>query len=98
MAVSNDIEILRLALKEAEDELCDLGMQLMNEGWDTTTIARTLDVLRIALYGTDGAGNGLERFEVARKLLHDVRAVEAATSKEPGKPNDDERLEGIHSR
>ncbi|MEM5388338.1 hypothetical protein VSR68_32940 [Paraburkholderia phymatum] len=70
-----------MALKEAEDELCDLGSQLVNEGWDTTTTARTLDVLRIVLYGTDGAGNGLEAFEPARKTLHDVRAAEAAASK-----------------
>jgi hypothetical protein len=80
MAGSNDIEILRTALKEAEDELCDLGSQLVNEGWDTTTTACTLDVLRIALYGTDGAGRGLDGFEAARAILHNVRAVEAAAS------------------
>ncbi|MCP3724717.1 hypothetical protein M3I53_16570 [Paraburkholderia sp. CNPSo 3272] len=81
MAGSSDIEVLRVALKEAEDELCDLGSQLVNDGWDTTTTARTLDVLRIALYGTDGAGSGIEGFEAARKALHDVRAAEAAASK-----------------
>ena len=80
MAGSSDIEVLRLALKDAEDELCQLGDLLVNEGWNMTTTACTLNVIRIALYGTDGAGNGLEGFEPARKVLHDVRASEAAAS------------------
>ncbi|MFY4713445.1 hypothetical protein ACVCH0_01050 [Burkholderia glumae] len=78
MPGTNDVDVLRSALAEAEDELCSLGHSLVNEGWDTTTIARTLDVIRIALYGNDGAGNGLEGFEQARKILCDLRAAEAA--------------------
>lgn len=51
---------------------------LVNEGWDTTTIALTLDVVRIALYGSDGAGNGVEQFAVARDRLASRRAEESA--------------------
>lgn len=57
MPGSNDLEVLRVALKEVEDELCSLGIRLVNEGWETATIARTLDVIRIALYGSDGFGH-----------------------------------------
>lgn|GEM_PF-6298964 len=71
-------DIQRVALKEAEDELCALGHTLVNEGWDTTTIALTLDVVRIALYGSDGAGNGVEQFAVARDRLASRRAEESA--------------------
>lgn len=71
-------DIQRVALKEAEDELCALGHTLVNEGWDTTTIAMTLDVVRIALYGSDGAGNGVEQFAVARDRLASRRAEESA--------------------
>lgn len=85
MSGSQDVKVLRTALKEAEDELCALGDALVHEGWDTATIARTLDVVRIALYGTDGAGNGVDGFEPARKVLHDLRAAEAAETKQQGK-------------
>lgn len=70
MSGSNDI-----------DELCSLGHTLVNEGWDTATIARTLDVVRIALYGSDGAGHGLEGFANTRQVLRELREVEAAASK-----------------
>ncbi|WP_321966997.1 hypothetical protein [Burkholderia cepacia] len=39
MQGSTDIEMLRGALQEAEDELCALSDTLVNEGWDTTTIS-----------------------------------------------------------
>ncbi|BFG80789.1 hypothetical protein PTKU46_88230 [Paraburkholderia terrae] len=81
MTGSSDIEVLRAALKEAEDELCSLGDTLVNEGWDTATISHTLHVIRIAIYGSDGAGRGLAEFEAARKALHDVGAAEAASMK-----------------
>lgn len=74
----NDLK--SVALKEAEDELCQIGMLLTEEGWDTFTIARTLDVVRIALYGGDGNGHGIEAFPAAVKALHDLRAEEAAQS------------------
>lgn len=72
------IDVLHAALKEAEDELCTLGQTLSAEGWDTGTIAFTLDVIRIALYGTDGAGNGPDEFESARARLLAFRVDEAA--------------------
>lgn len=78
MSGTNDVRILRTALLEAEQELCNLGHELVKEGWDLTTTERTLDVLRIALYGSDGAGNGIEGFETARIGLHELRAAEAA--------------------
>lgn len=78
MQGSTDIEMLRGALQEAEDELCALGDTLVNEGWDTTTITLTLNVVRIALYGNDGTGQGVDKFEGARQALNDVRAAEAA--------------------
>ncbi|EIM99283.1 hypothetical protein WQE_19834 [Paraburkholderia hospita] len=81
MTGSSEIEVLRAALKEAEDELCSLGDTLVNDGWDTATISHTLHVVRIAAYGTDGAGRSLSDFEAARKVLHNVRAAEAANSK-----------------
>lgn len=71
-------DIQRVALKEAEDELCALGHTLVNEGWDTTTIALTLDVVRIALYGSDGASNGVEQFAAARDRLASRRQEESA--------------------
>lgn len=74
------MEVLRSALKEAEDELCQVGHELVNQGWETGTIAKTLDVLRIALYGSDGAGNGLDEFENSRVVLHEMRAKEAAAA------------------
>ncbi|WP_146126626.1 hypothetical protein [Burkholderia contaminans] len=77
MQGSTDIGMLRGALQEAEDELCALGDTLVNEGWDTTTTL-TLNVVRIALYGNDGAGQGVDKFEGARQALNDVRAAEAA--------------------
>jgi hypothetical protein len=79
MTETGDVEMLRGALEEAENELCDLGHTLVNEGWNTATIMRTLDVVRIALYGSDGVGNGLEGFERARTVLRDLRATEAET-------------------
>lgn len=81
MPKPGDVDVMCAALKEAEDELCALGDALVNEGWDTTTIALTLGVIRIALYGSDGAGNGREGFETARNALHDLRAAEAAATK-----------------
>jgi hypothetical protein len=80
MPGTTDIAILRIALKEAEDELCQLGHELVNQGWETGTIAKTLDVLRIALYGSDGAGNGLESFDQACSTLRALRAQEEASA------------------
>lgn len=74
-----DRDIRCMALQDAEDELCALGHALVNEGCDTTTIALTLDVIRIALYGTDGAGNGVEQFAAARHRLAARREEESAT-------------------
>ncbi|AOZ48796.1 hypothetical protein [Chromobacterium vaccinii] len=70
------ISMLQAALKEAEDELCHLGAELTNEGWDTWTIKLTLDVIRIALYGGDGDGQGPEHFESARAALQAQRDKE----------------------
>lgn len=69
--------MLRDALKDAEEELCALGDTLVNDGWDTATIAHTLHVVRIALYGTDGFGHGPGDFEAARQTLHALRTAEA---------------------
>eukprot|EP01042_Synura_sphagnicola_P019070 gene19070-24123_t len=80
MAGITDVEQLHAALKDAEDELCELGHQLVNKGWDTNTITLTLDVVRIALYGTDGRGNGPERFQGARDDLAAQRKEEAASA------------------
>lgn len=77
---STDMAMLHAALKEAEDELCALGATLTNEGWDTQTIKLTLDVVRIALYGGDGDGQGPEHFEQARNALQAQRVVEAKES------------------
>jgi len=74
---TNDINVLHAALKDAEDELYALGHTLVNEGWDTESIALTLDVVRMALYGSDRAGDGPEGFESARMLLAEKRAQEA---------------------
>lgn len=74
-----DIDVLQVALKDAEDELCSLDHALVDQDWDTGTIALTLDVIRIALYGTDNAGNGLKALDPARARLEALRAVEAAT-------------------
>lgn len=51
MPGTNDVEMLRTALLEAEQELCNLGHELANEGWDLATTGRTLDVIRIAKCG-----------------------------------------------
>ena len=75
-----DIDVLHAALKDAEDELCALGHTLVHEDWDTGTIALTLEVIRIALYGSDGAGNGPEGFASARERLAALRAEEAAAT------------------
>lgn len=64
--------MLHAALKDAEDELCALG--------HTLTIALTLDVIRIALYGSDGAGNGPEGVESARERLAALRVEEATAT------------------
>lgn len=40
----------------------------------------TIDVLRIALYGTDGRGNGPEHFDKARADLAALREEEAAAA------------------
>ena len=77
MPRTNDINVLHAALKDAEDELCALGHTLVNEGWDTGSTALTLDVVRIALYGSNSAGNGPEGFESARMLLAEKRAEKA---------------------
>lgn len=74
-----DIDVLHAALKDAEDELCAMGDALAHEGWDTGTIALTLDVIRLALYGSDGAGNGPEGFAPARARLAALRKQEATT-------------------
>ena len=71
------VDMLRDALKDAEDELCALGHTLVNDGWDTATITCTLHVVRIALYGTDGFGHGPGDFEAARQTLHTLRAADA---------------------
>ena len=78
MPGSNDVDVLHAALKDAETELCSLGHTLVNQGWDTETINLTLDIVRIALYGTDGAGNGLEGFKPALARLAALRAEESA--------------------
>lgn len=82
MPATANIDVLHAALKDAEDELCALGHALVHNGQNTETIALTLDVIRIALYGTDGAGNGLDGFESARVLLAAARAEEAKRQKE----------------
>lgn len=79
MSASTDIQVLHAALKDAEDELCALGHVLVNQGQDTDSITLTIDVLRIALYGTDGRGNGPENFERARAELAALRSEEAAS-------------------
>lgn len=76
MSGITDIKVLHAALKDAEDELCSLGHVLVHEGWNTDTIALTLDVIRIALYGTDGSGNGPEGFQSAQARLAALRAEE----------------------
>lgn len=78
MAGSTNVDVLRAALKDTEDELCVLGHTLVNQGWNTDSISMTLDVLRIALYGSDGRGNGLEHFALAQAELAALRADEAA--------------------
>jgi len=80
MAASTNIEVLHAALKDAEDELCAMGDTLVNQGWNTDTITMTIDVLRIALYGTDGRGNGPEHFDKARAELAALREEEAASA------------------
>lgn len=80
MPGTDNIDVLRAALKHAEDELCSLGHTLVNQGWGTETIALTLGVIRIALYGTDGAGNGLKGFAPARERLSALWAQEAVTA------------------
>jgi hypothetical protein len=82
MPATADIDVLHAALKEAEDELCALGHTLVHEGRDTGTIALTLDVIRIALYGSDGAGHGVEGFDPARARLAAMRAEEARRQRE----------------
>lgn len=79
MPGTTDIAIFRIALKEAEDELHQLRQELVKQGWKTGTVAKTLDVLRIALYGADGAGNGIESFDLACSTLRALRAKEAAS-------------------
>ncbi|OQS32482.1 hypothetical protein [Chromobacterium haemolyticum] len=74
-AVSN-IRMMQEALKEAENELCSLGMLLTDEGWETWTIKLTLDLVRIALYGGDGDGQGPEQFEMALEALKTQRDKE----------------------
>ncbi|MGC0155380.1 hypothetical protein ACPRNU_23215 [Chromobacterium vaccinii] len=76
MPVIKTVSMMQEALKEAEDELCHLGAELTNEGWDTWTIKLTLDVIRIALYGGDGDGQGPEHFESARAALQAQRDTE----------------------
>lgn len=73
---STNLNMLEVALHEAEDELCTLGATLVNEGWDTMTIKLTLDVVRIALYGGDGDGQGPEHFGQARNTLKTQRLAE----------------------
>ena len=38
---------------KAEQELCNLADQVVNERWDMATTDCTLDLIRILLYGTD---------------------------------------------
>ena len=80
MPGTTEIAIFRIALKEAEDELCQLEGRLVAQGRGTGTIAKTLDVLRIALYGSDGAGNGLGSFDNACLALRALRAQESSPS------------------
>lgn len=82
MAAITDVDVLHAALKDAEHELCALGHTLVHEGWDTGTVALTLNVIRIALYGSDGAGNGVEGFASARARLAAIRAEEARRQRE----------------
>lgn len=82
MTAITDVDVLHAALKDAEDELCALGHTLDHEGRDTETIALTLGVIRIALYGSDGAGNGLDQFVSTREGLAAVRAEEALRQRE----------------
>ncbi|MCD5326795.1 hypothetical protein ACFFU8_17980 [Chromobacterium piscinae] len=79
--VVETITMLKEALHEAEDELCRLGAEIMNDGWDTWTIKLALDVIRIALYGGDGDGQGPEHFENARAALKAQRDKEQDDSK-----------------
>ncbi|MCD5326716.1 hypothetical protein ACFFU8_18380 [Chromobacterium piscinae] len=76
MPVIKTVSMMQEALKEAEDELCRLGAELTNEGWNTWNIKLALDVVRIALYGGDGDGQGPEHFEVARAALQAQRDKE----------------------
>ena len=82
MPATANIDVLHAALKDAEDELRSLGHTLDHEGGNTGTIALTLEVIRIALYGTDSAGNGPEGFESARALLAAARSEEVRRQKE----------------
>lgn len=78
MPVIKAISMMQEALKEAEDELCSIGAELTNDGWDTWTIKLALDVIRIALYGGDGDGQGPEHFDLARAALRAQRDKQAA--------------------
>ncbi len=78
-----DPAMLRAALKDAEEELCSLGHQLVHRGLDTLTTAQTLDLIRICLYGTDGAGKTLSDFAQVRDDLQRLRAEPAASTENP---------------
>lgn len=78
-----DPAMLRAALEDAEEELCNLGHLLVHRGLDTLTTAQTLDLIRICLYGTDGAGKTLSDFARVRDDLERLRAEAAALSGNP---------------
>lgn len=82
--VIQNIVMMQQALEVAEQELCTLGALLTEEGWETWTIKLALDVVRIALYGGDGDGQGPEHFTIALAALkaqNDKEEREAACNR-----------------
>lgn len=76
MPVSNKVEILQLALKDAERELNAARQVIVDKDIRTELMDSTLEVVRIALYGSDGTGGGVEAFYSARARLEAIRAEE----------------------
>ena len=76
MPVISKIEILQLALKDAERELNAARQVIVEKDIRTELMDSTLEVVRIALYGSDGAGGGVEEFYSARARLEAIRAEE----------------------
>jgi len=73
----NRIEILQLALKDAERELSAAREVIVDKDIQTELMDSTLEVVRIALYGGDGADGGVEAFYSARARLEAFRIEEA---------------------